>query len=138
MFSLIVFIFIFVLVYANVRDSIRSADAKTTELLTDIAENDFTHSTENPETEIKAVSAVILVMPVHAVGLIRRHEALLPVVDELGIGFVAYLPLANGVLSNRYAAGNRFDPSTDYRATTASPATRFTISWSHSSDVLFP
>lgn len=46
----------------------------------------------------------------------RWHEPLLPVVEELGIGFVAYSPLANGLLSNRYTAETPFDPATDYRA----------------------
>lgn len=46
----------------------------------------------------------------------RWHEPLLPVVEELGIGFVAYSPLANGLLSNRYTADTPFDPATDYRA----------------------
>lgn len=46
----------------------------------------------------------------------RWHETLLPVVEELGIGFVAHSPLANGLLSNRYTADTPFDPATDYRA----------------------
>lgn len=46
----------------------------------------------------------------------RWHEPLLPVVEELGIGFVAHSPLANGLLSNRYTADTPFDPATDYRA----------------------
>ena len=46
----------------------------------------------------------------------RWHEALLPVCEELGIGFVAHSPLANGLLTNRYTAGMAFDPVTDYRA----------------------
>lgn len=46
----------------------------------------------------------------------RWHELLLPVVEELGIGFVAHSPLANGLLSNRYTADTPFDPATDYRA----------------------
>lgn len=46
----------------------------------------------------------------------RWHEPLLSVVEELGIGFVAYSPLANGLLSNRYTAETPFDPATDYRA----------------------
>lgn len=46
----------------------------------------------------------------------RWHEPLLPVVEELGIGFVAHSPLANGLLSNRYTAETPFDPATDYRA----------------------
>lgn len=46
----------------------------------------------------------------------RWHEPLLPIVEELGIGFVAHSPLANGLLTNRYTAGTSFDPATDYRA----------------------
>lgn len=46
----------------------------------------------------------------------RWHEHLLPVVEELGIGFVAHSPLANGLLTNRYTADTSFDPMNDYRA----------------------
>lgn len=46
----------------------------------------------------------------------RKHEALLPVLEELGVGLVAYSPLANGLLSNCYTAEDTFDPATDYRA----------------------
>ena len=46
----------------------------------------------------------------------RWYESLLPVVEELGIGFVAHSPLANGLLTNRYIADTSFDPATDYRA----------------------
>ena len=46
----------------------------------------------------------------------RWHEPLLSVVEELGIGFVAHSPLANGLLTNRYTADTSFDPETDYRA----------------------
>ena len=46
----------------------------------------------------------------------RWHELLLPVCEELGIGFVAYSPLANGLLTNCYAADTKFDPATDFRA----------------------
>lgn len=46
----------------------------------------------------------------------RWHEPLLPVCEELGIGFVAHSPLANGLLTNRYTADSTFDPMTDYRA----------------------
>ena len=48
--------------------------------------------------------------------LARWHEPLLSVCEELGIGFVAHSPLANGVLTNRYTADTPFDPATDYRA----------------------
>lgn len=46
----------------------------------------------------------------------RWHEPLLSVCEELGIGFVAHSPLANGLLTNRYTADTKFDPATDYRA----------------------
>lgn len=46
----------------------------------------------------------------------RWHESLLPVCEELGIGFVAYSPLANGLLTNCYAVDTKFDPTTDFRA----------------------
>ena len=46
----------------------------------------------------------------------RRHEALFPVLEELGVGFVAFSPLANGLLTDCYTADTTFDPATDYRA----------------------
>lgn len=46
----------------------------------------------------------------------RWHEQLFPVLEELGIGFVAFSPLANGFLTDTVAKGTRFDAATDYRA----------------------
>lgn len=46
----------------------------------------------------------------------RWHESLFPVLEELGIGFVAFSPLANGLLTECYTAGCHFDAATDYRA----------------------
>ena len=46
----------------------------------------------------------------------RWHENLFPVLEELGVGFVAFSPLANGVLSKSYNAESKFDGATDYRA----------------------
>lgn len=46
----------------------------------------------------------------------RRHESLFPVLEELGVGLVAFSPLANGLLTRCYAAGTQFDLRTDYRA----------------------
>lgn len=46
----------------------------------------------------------------------RWHEALFPVLEELGIGFVAFSPLANGLLTANYDASSTFDPHSDYRA----------------------
>lgn len=46
----------------------------------------------------------------------RWHEALFPVLEELGICLVAFSPLANGLLSDRYNAASHFEAGTDYRA----------------------
>ncbi len=46
----------------------------------------------------------------------RWHESLFPVLEELGIGLVAFSPLANGLLSDRYTAGSHFEQGTDYRS----------------------
>ncbi len=39
----------------------------------------------------------------------RRHEELFPVLEELGVGFVAFSPLANGLLTDYYTADTAFD-----------------------------
>lgn len=46
----------------------------------------------------------------------RWHEKMFPVLEELGVGFVAFSPLANGLLSNNYDSSSKFDPRSDYRA----------------------
>lgn len=46
----------------------------------------------------------------------RWHEAWFPTLEELGIGFVAFSPLANGLLTRNYSADSQFDIKTDYRA----------------------
>ena len=46
----------------------------------------------------------------------RQHSALFPVLKELGVGFVAFSPMANGFLTGAYGKGERFDAKTDYRA----------------------
>ena len=46
----------------------------------------------------------------------RWHEALFPTLEELGIGFVAFSPLANGLLTTNYDSATKFDPHSDYRA----------------------
>lgn len=46
----------------------------------------------------------------------RQYEKLFPVLEELGVGFVAFSPLANGLLTTYYTADCRFDAATDYRA----------------------
>lgn len=46
----------------------------------------------------------------------RWYEKLFPVLEELNIGFVAYSPLANGFLTDRYTSDSKFDSKDDYRA----------------------
>ena len=46
----------------------------------------------------------------------RWYESLFPTLEELGIGFVAFSPLANGLLTANYNASSKFDPKSDYRA----------------------
>ena len=45
----------------------------------------------------------------------RWHESLFPVLEELNIGYVAFSPLANGILSDAFAKGDKFDKE-DYRS----------------------
>lgn len=44
----------------------------------------------------------------------RWHESLFPVLEELGVGYVAFSPLANGILSGAFARGETFAEG-DYR-----------------------
>lgn len=46
----------------------------------------------------------------------RHHESLFPALEELGIGFVAFSPMANGFLSGRYGKDSTFEAGTDYRS----------------------
>ena len=46
----------------------------------------------------------------------RWHESLFPTLEELGVGFVAFSPLANGLLTDCYTADTQFEAKTDYRA----------------------
>ena len=45
----------------------------------------------------------------------RWHENLFPVLEELNIGYVAFSPLANGILSDAFAKGDQFEKA-DYRS----------------------
>ncbi len=46
----------------------------------------------------------------------RWHEELFPTVEELGITFVAFSPMANGFLTGRYDRDSVFEKGTDYRS----------------------
>lgn len=46
----------------------------------------------------------------------RQYEELFPVLEELGVGLVAFSPMANGFLTGRYGKGESFDRKYDYRS----------------------
>ena len=46
----------------------------------------------------------------------RWHEDIFSTLEELNIGFIAFSPLANGLLSDFYTADSKFNPKNDYRA----------------------
>lgn len=48
--------------------------------------------------------------------LAREHEKLFPVLEELGITYVAFSPLGNGFLTGKYRPGMKFEEGVDYRS----------------------
>jgi aryl-alcohol dehydrogenase-like predicted oxidoreductase len=83
-----------------------------------IAEGKISHwgVSEASEEYLRAVHAVC---PVTCVQnrysmMARWHESLFSVLEELNIGFVAFSPLANGILTGLYHKGDVF-PEGDYR-----------------------
>lgn len=85
-----------------------------------IKEGKITHwgISEANEDYLRRVHAVC---PVTAIEnrysmMARQHAALFPVLKELGVGFVAFSPMANGFLTGAYGKGQTFDAQTDYRA----------------------
>jgi aryl-alcohol dehydrogenase-like predicted oxidoreductase len=46
----------------------------------------------------------------------RWHESLFPVLEELNVGYVAFSPMANGLLSGKYDQSSTFEKGTDYRS----------------------
>ena len=48
--------------------------------------------------------------------MVRHYERLFPVLEAVGVGLVAFSPMANGFLTGQYGRGAYFDPKTDYRA----------------------
>lgn len=85
-----------------------------------IQEGKITHwgLSEADEATIRHAHAVC---PVTAIQnrysmMARWHERLFPVLEELGIGYVAFSPLANGFLSAKYNKNSEFDGVSDYRS----------------------
>lgn len=46
----------------------------------------------------------------------RWHENLFPVLEELGIEFIAFSPMANGFLTGKFDQNSKFEKGLDYRA----------------------
>lgn len=46
----------------------------------------------------------------------RQYEELFATLEELGVGLVAFSPMANGFLSGKYGKGMQFDKKYDYRS----------------------
>ena len=72
---------------------------------------------ETDETYLRKAHSVC---PVSAVQnrysmMARHHEQLFPVLEELGITFVAFSPLANGFLSGQFSSSAQFTDAQDYR-----------------------
>ena len=85
-----------------------------------IREGKITHwgISETNEEYLRRANAVC---PVTAVQnrysmMARGYESLFPALEELGIGLVAFSPMANGFLTGKYGKGTKFDPKYDYRA----------------------
>ena len=49
-------------------------------------------------------------------GISETDEELFPVLEELNVGFVAFSPLANGILSDRYNKDSKFEEGVDFRS----------------------
>lgn len=85
-----------------------------------IKEGKITHwgLSEADEETIRRAHAVC---PVTAIQnrysmMARWYESLFPTLEELGIGYVAFSPLANGFLSAKYDKNSSFDKTYDYRS----------------------
>lgn len=73
------------------------------------------------ETNEELIRRANSVCPVTAIQnrysmMARHYESLMPVLEELNIGFVAFSPLANGLLTGKYNADSKFDNIKDYRS----------------------
>lgn len=85
-----------------------------------IQEGKITHWGLSEATE-ETIRRAHAICPVTAIQnrysmMARWHEALFPVLEELNIGFVAFSPMANGLLTGAYNKDSRFDPKLDYRS----------------------
>lgn len=85
-----------------------------------IQEGKVTHWGLSEATE-ETIRRAHAVCPVTAIQnrysmMARWYEPLFPVLEELGIGFVAFSPMANGLLSGKYGKDTVFGGHEDYRS----------------------
>ena len=85
-----------------------------------IQEGKITHWGLSEATE-ETIRRAHAVCPVTAIQnrysmMARWYEALFPVLEELGIGYVAFSPMANGFLSGKYGKDTMFGGHEDYRS----------------------
>ncbi len=74
-----------------------------------------------PEADADTIRRAHGVCPVTAIQnrysmMARWHETLFPLLEELQIGYVAFSPLANGLLTACYGSDAKFEAGTDYRS----------------------
>ena len=75
----------------------------------------ISETTEDYLRRAHAVTPVTAIQDRYSM-MARWHEDIFATLEELGIGFVAFSPLANGLLTACYNAQSTFDVKTDYRA----------------------
>ena len=85
-----------------------------------IKEGKITHwglseATEETIRRAQAVCPVTAVQNRYSM-MARQHESLFPVLEELGIGFVPFSPMANGFLTGKYNKNTIFESEMDYRS----------------------
>ena len=85
-----------------------------------IREGKITHwglSEANGETICRAHAVCPVTAVQNRYSMMARHnETLFPLLEELGIGLVAFSPMANGFLSGKYGRDSVFEAGTDYRS----------------------
>lgn len=85
-----------------------------------IKEGEITHwglseATEETIRRAQAICPVTAVQNRYSM-MARQYESLFPVLEELGIGFVPFSPMANGFLTGKYNKNTIFESEMDYRS----------------------
>ena len=75
----------------------------------------ISETTENYLRRAHAICPVTAIQNRYSM-MYRDYDTIFPTLDELNVGYVAFSPLANGVLSDRYGKDSKFEAGTDYRS----------------------